>query len=335
MSKKSATSGKSRWQEFKASRAPMWKEIKFTLNRLKKSPLSILGIAIIVFFIILALIAPLIAPPVPGYDEYMMPKEKPYGSTPKPPSPEHLFGTTPYQYDIFYGCIWGTRTAFRIGVFVVFFGLLFGLIIGGISGYYGGIIDEVMMRGTDIIFAFPGLLLSMALVVSLPSQITIIDYGSIRWIVTLTSLDKVLISFILIGWPNYARVIRGEVLRVKNEVYVEAAKAIGCSDFRIMIKHILPNSIYPIIIISSLDIGGIVLAAAALGFLGIGSPEGYSDWGRLISLSRDWILPSNADPLSYWYLFIIPGIFIFMFVLGWNLLGDAFRDILDPTMRRR
>lgn len=326
---------KSSWQEFKASRAPMWKEIKFTLSRLKKSPLSILGIAIVIFFVVVALAAPLIASPVPGYDEYQMPKEKPYGPIPQPPSPAHLFGTTPGQYDIFYGCIWGTRTAFRIGVFVVFFGLVIGLLVGGISGYYGGIIDEVMMRATDIIFAFPGLLLAMALVLSIPPVLTIIDYGPIHWSITLNSLDKVLFSFVLIGWPNYARVIRGEVLRVKNEVYVEAAKAIGCSDLRIMIKHILPNSVYPILIISSLDIGGIVLSAAALGFLGIGSPEGYSDWGRLISLSRDWILSSSTDPLGYWYLFVIPGIFIFVFVLGWNLLGDAFRDILDPTMRRR
>jgi peptide/nickel transport system permease protein len=175
----------------------------------------------------------------------------------------------------------------------------------------------------------------MALVLSLPPVLTIIDLGPLKWSTTLTSLDKVLIAFVLIGWPGYARVIRGEVMRVKNEDYVEAAKAVGCSDFRVIFKHIFPNTIYPIIIMASLDIGGIVLSAAALGFLGIGSPEGYSDWGRLISLSRDWILSSTQNPLEYWYLFIIPGIFIFTFVLGWNLLGDAFRDILDPTLRRR
>lgn len=326
---------KSRWKEFKASKAPLWKELKFTISSIKKSPLSLIGVAIIVFFTALALLAPVIAPPRPGYDPYMMPHEKPWDPFPLPPNDRHLFGTTPGQWDIFYGCVWGTRTAFRIGLFVAMLSLLIGLTIGGVGGYYGGIIDEVIMRFTDVIFAFPGLLLAMALVLSLPPVWTIIDLGPLKWSMTLTSLDKVLIAFILIGWPGYARVIRGEILRVKNEDYVEAAKAVGCSDFRVIVRHILPNTIYPIIIMSSLDIGGIVLSAAALGFLGIGSPEGYSDWGRLISLSRDWILSSPQDPLGYWYLFLIPGLFIFTFVLGWNLLGDAFRDILDPTLRRR
>jgi peptide/nickel transport system permease protein len=312
----------------------MIKELKFTLSRMKKSPLSIVGLVIVIFFIFLAILAPLLAPPLPGYDPYMMPREKPYGPIPQPPSGTHPFGTTPGQYDIYYGCIWGTRTAFRIGVLVVAISLLFGIAIGGVSGYYGGIIDEIMMRITDVIFAFPGLLLSIALVLSLPPDLTL-EFGLFTWKIPLTTLDKVLISFVLIGWPGYARVIRGEVMRVKNEDFVEAARSIGCSDLRIMVRHIFPNAIYPIIIMASLDIGGIVLSAAALGFLGIGSPEGYSDWGRLIALSRDWIYSTPQNPFEYWYLFIIPGLFIFFFVLGWNLLGDAFRDILDPTLRRR
>jgi peptide/nickel transport system permease protein len=327
--------GQSRWQELKASIAPSMKEFKFTLSKIKKSPLSVVGIAIIVFFVGLAVLAPVIAPPIPGYDPFMMPHAKPYGPYPQLPSPDHLFGTTPGQYDIFYGCVWGTLTAFRIGVLVVACSLVIGITIGSLSGYYGGIVDELMMRFTDIIFAFPGLLLAIALVLALPSNITIINVGSIKLSMALTSLDKVLISFILVGWPSYTRVLRGEVMRVKNETYVEAAKAAGSSDLRIMLKHIFPNTIYPIIIMSSLDIGGIVLSAAALGFLGIGSPAGYSDWGRLISLSRDYIGSNPHDLLAYWNIFVIPGLFIFFFVLGWNLLGDAFRDILDPTLRRR
>jgi len=323
-----------RWKEFRASLRPQLKEWNFTLGKIRKSPLSVIGIAIIAFFVVLAVIAPLIAPPLRGYDEYMMPKEEPYGPIPLPPNDRHPFGTTQGQYDIFYGCIWGTRTAFRIGVFVVGISLLLGVIVGSVSGYYGGVIDELMMRFTDIIYAFPGLLLSIALVLALPPFLAL-DLGVWKYQINLTSLDKVLISFVLIGWPSYARVLRGEIMRVKNEDYVEAARAVGSSDLRIMVKHIFPNTVYPILIVASLDIGGIVLSAAALGFLGIGAPEGYSDWGRLIALSRDWIYATPQNPLEYWYLFFIPGFFIFFFVLGWNLLGDAVRDILDPTLRRR
>lgn len=326
---------RSRWHEFKTSLGPTLKEFKFTISKIKKSPLSIVGIAIVLFFVILALLAPILAPPREGFDPFMMPREKPYGPIPQPPSDRHIFGTTPGQYDIFYGCIWGTITAFRIGFFVVVLSLVLGIVIGGISGFYGGIVDEVIMRFTDIIFAFPGLLLSIALVIAIPPEVNLIDLGPLKWTIALTTLDKVLIAFVLIGWPGYARVLRGEVLRVKNEDFVEAAKAVGCSDFRIMLRHVFPNTAYPIVIMASLDIGAIVLSAAALGFLGIGSPTGYSDWGRLIALSRDWIISSTQNPLEYWYIFIIPGLFIFTFVLGWNLLGDAFRDILDPTLRRR
>jgi len=140
---------------------------------------------------------------------------------------------------------------------------------------------------------------------------------------------------ILVGWPSYARLMRGEVLRVKSQDFVEAAKAVGCSDFRVIFRHIVPNAIYPMLVMASLDIGTTVLSAAALSFLGLGAPVGYADWGQLISLSRNWIIGTPGQPLKYWHTFIIPGLFIFTFVLGWNLLGDALRDVLDPMMRRR
>jgi peptide/nickel transport system permease protein len=152
---------------------------------------------------------------------------------------------------------------------------------------------------------------------------------------SLSNLDKVLIALALVGWPGYTRIIRGEILRVKQEDYVEASKAVGCSDLRIIVRHILPSAIYPVVIVASLDIGSVVLTAAALSFLGIGAPVGYADWGQMISFARNWIWAGTSDPWMYWYTFVIPGVFIFLFVLGWNLLGDAFRDVLDPTLRRR
>lgn len=314
---------KSRFREFKVGMGPTIKEIKFMLSRIKKSPLSVVGLAIILFYVVVALLAPVLAPPDPEwsiyrtFDPFRIPKDS-MTSTPSPPSERHPFGTAEFQYDLYYGCIWGTITAFRVGFWVVLASLAIGLFIGVVAGYYGGLIDELMMRFTDIIIAFPSLILAMALVAA---------FGA--------SLDNVLLALTLVGWPSYTRVIRGEILRVKQEDYVEAAKAVGCSDLRVIVKHILPNSIYPIVIMASLDIGSVVLTAAALSFLGLGAPPDYADWGQLIARSQNWIYGDLQDPFGYWYTFLIPGMFIFTFVLGWNLLGDAFRDIMDPTLRRR
>jgi len=284
---------------------------------MRETPLSIVGLAIVIFFTIIAIAAPVLAPPRPGRDPYMIPRYG-YSPIPKPPSPEHPFGLTQGQYDLYYGVIWGTRAAYRIGVLIVAVSALIGIIMGGIAGYYGGIIDEVLMRITDIIFAFPGLILAMALVVA---------FGP--------GLDSVTLAMILVWWPGYARLIRGEFLRIRSEDFVEAAKAIGCSDLRVIVKHILPNAIYPLLIMASLDIGSVVLTVAALSFLGLGAPEGYADWGQLISLSRNWITGKPGDPFAYWYVYTIPGLFLFLFVMGWNLLGDALRDVMDPMIRRR
>jgi len=301
----------------KAEESPRIKELKFILRRMKENPLSLVGLAIVIFFTIVAIAAPILAPPRPGRDPYMIPRSG-YFPEPQPPSPEHPFGTTEGQYDLYYGVIWGTRTAYRIGVLVVAVSALIGIIIGSLAGYYKGVVDEILMRLTDIILAFPGLILAMALVVA---------FGP--------GLDSITLALILVGWPTYARLIRGEFLRITSEDFVEAAKAIGCSDFRIIVRHVLPNAIFPLLIVASLDIGTIVIVAAALSFLGLGAPEGYADWGQLISLSRNWITGTAGNPFAYWHVYTIPGLFLFLFVMGWNLLGDAFRDILDPMIRRR
>lgn len=383
---------KYRIEEFKKGMKPQLSEAKFMLRRIKKSPLSIAGMAIIMFFVLIAALAPVLAPPVTR-DPYMIWKDGSF-TEPRPPgSPvirnnaavkigyeTHLFGTTSAQYDIYYGIIWGTITAFRVGILVVGGALIIGCLIGMIAGYYGGIIDELMMRFTDIIFAFPGLILAMALVMALPRKWYIdifllifsaigfagfallgskilklssgksLAFGFLGFIIfasidiwvfqspsylfldlILNKLDKALIALTIVGWPGYTRLLRGEVLRIRQEDFIEAAKAVGCSDSRIMFKHIIPNAIYPILITASLDIGGIVLTAAALSFLGIGSPQGYADWGQMISFAQNYVTAG----MHYWYAFFIPGFFIVLFVLGWNLLGDAFRDILDPTLRRK
>ena len=296
---------------------PRLKEIKFSLNKIVKSPLSIIGLTLIFIYLMIALFAPVIAPPKYEHEPFRIPHEG-YSVTPKPPAPGHPFGTTTKQYDIFYGVIWGTRTAFRIGFMVVGSILIIGTVVGSISGYFGGIIDEITMRIVDIFMSLPTLILAMAIVTALGR-----------------SLDNIMRSLIIVGWPIYARTIRGSILSVREEDFIEAAKALGASDFKVIFKHILPNAIYPVLILASLDIGVMVLTAAALSFLGLGAQEGYADWGQMVSLARNFIVGLQAQPLLYWYVVTIPGIFILFFVLGWNLLGDAFRDIFDPKQRRK
>jgi peptide/nickel transport system permease protein len=290
----------------------------FILYNLKKSPLSIVGIVLVFIFAMIALFAPLIAPTPEGhFNPYMIPRAG-YSPTPQPPNAEHIFGTTQGQYDILYGVIWGTRTAFQIGLIVIGAVLIIGITLGSIAGYFGGRIDEVIMRITDIFLAFPALILAMAITIAVGP-----------------SLTTIMLALTIVSWPSYARVIRGDILSIREEDFVQAARGVGSSNLRIIMRHVLPNSIYPVLIMASLDIGAVVLSAAALSFLGLGVPEGYADWGQMISFSRNWIVGTGDNAFAYWYTVVIPGIFIFLFVLGWNLLGDAFRDILDPRLSRR
>jgi peptide/nickel transport system permease protein len=291
---------------------------KFMARQLVRNPLSLIGIIIIVVFAIIAIFAPLIAPTPEGHrDPYMIPRDG-YSATPQPPSEEHILGTTEGQYDIFYGVIWGTRSAFHVGLVVIGIVVLVGIVLGSLAGYFGGLIDEVIMRITDIFLAFPALILAMAIVSVMGP-----------------SLRSVIIALTVVSWPSYARLIRGDILQVREEDYIEASRGLGASSGRVIIRHALPNAIYPTLVMASLDIGAVVLSAAALSFLGLGAPEGYADWGQLTSFARNWIVGPPGDSLKYWYAVTIPGLFILFFVLGWNLLGDAFRDILDPRLARR
>ena len=285
-------------------------------KKLLTNPLSLTGLILLIAFLVIAIAAPWIAPPPPGHrNPYMIPRDG-FWQTPKPPSARHPFGTTSGQYDIFYGIIWGTRTAFRVGLEVVFSIVTIGVILGMIAGYFGGIVDNLIMRLVDLMFAFPGLLFAIVIT-------TVIGKG----------LNSVIFAFIIVGWPFYARLMRGEVLHVRESDYVAAAKAVGASPLRIMFRHILPNTIFVIFAVATLDIGSQMVGVAALSFLGLGSPVGYADWGQMIAFSRPWIVGAAGDPTQFWYTLIYPGGAIVLFVLAFALLGDAFRDILDPRMR--
>jgi len=311
-------SEKGKLSDFRRNVQPTIKEAKFTLKKIRESPLSLIGMGLVLFFVVIAVLAPVLAPPK-EIDPFMIPYPKETSMyEPVAPNAQHPFGTTSFQDDLYYGCIWGTLFAFRLGLIVIVLNLSIGIVLGLIAGYYGGIIDELLMRFTDIILAFPSLILVMALIISLSSR-------------GISRIDAATIGIVLVGWPGYTRLIRGEVLRVKSEDYIEAAKASGASDIRVISRHVLPNAIYPVVIVGSLDFGTIVLFAAALGFLGLGAPQRYADWGQLINTGSNWV----SYGLRYWWTYVFPGVFITLFVLGWNLLGDAFRDILDPLYRRK
>jgi peptide/nickel transport system permease protein len=173
------------------------------------------------------------------------------------------------------------------------------------------------MRCVDAFYAIPFLVLAMTIVVA---------FGR--------GLDVIMIAIASVAWRNYVRVMRSSILTIRDLDYVSAAKLMGVSDFKIMIRHILPNSISPVMVVASMEIGSYVLIAAFLAFLGLGAPRGYADWGQMIALARNYIVGPPDDPFLYWYTIAIPGGCIVLFVLAWNLIGDALRDAFDPKLRR-
>lgn len=292
----------------------MREETRKALRRLLSNASGILGIVLLGLFVLVALFAPLLAPPKPGRDPYFMPVVT-WSADPLPPSREHPFGVAGKR-DIFYGVVWGTRTAFRIGILVTLASTAIGLFVGALAGYFGRILDEVLMRVTDIFMAVPFLVAAMVLT-------TILGTG----------LDKVMIALIVFSWMYPARLIRGNILQVKEEQFVLAAKSLGVSDAVIILRHVLPNAIFPVLIQASMRMGSLVITAAALSFLGLGAPQGYADWGALLNYARNWMLGGYGATFKYWYMIAFPGGAMVLFVLAWNLLGDALRDAFDPRLR--
>ncbi len=314
-------------------------DMYWLLRGLVRNPLSIMGLVLLGFFVFVAVAAPVLAPPRDPEFAYQIPRDG-FGPNPKPPGSPwrvrqpplpfwwkpimgtdqwiHIMGTASGQWDIYYGVVWGTRTAFKVGVIITVSVALIGIVVGSISAYYGGWVDMVLMRITDIFLSFPFLLAAMTL-------------SAILTPVLGKSLLPATIALITFGWMGYARLIRSDILSIKEREYVLAAKVIGASDARILLRHILPNAIFPTIVVASMDMGSYVLTFAALSFLGIGAEVGYADWGQLLSFARDWI----TNLADYWYIVVFPGIALVLFVLAWNLVGDALRDILDPRLRGR
>ena len=302
------------------------------------NPLSVTGLIIVLLFLLMAAFAPVLAPPLEiAGDPYLIPRDG-FSPEPKPPGtvwrreiPElpswypkvigkdhwiHLLGTASGQFDIYYGIVWGTRTALFVGVVITAITVVIGLIVGAVSAFYGGWLDDLLMRITEIFQAFPFLLAALTL-----SAILVPLFGRGIWPAT--------IALITFGWMTYARMLRGEILSAKERDYVLAARVVGANDTRVLVRHIVPNAIYPILVLASMRVGDYVLSFATLSFLGVGTEIGYADWGQIVSFARDWILSLDV----HWYIIVFPGVALLLFGLGWNLIGDALRDILDPRLR--
>ena len=271
---------------------------------------AVLGACLLMFFIVVAVFAPQIAGTNEMGNNYQIPRAA-WSSRPIAPTAEHPFGVIGGR-DVFYGVVWGTRTAFRLGLIITGFAALIGVIVGSISAYFGGWVDEILMRIVDIFLSIPFLVAAMVMT-------TILGKG----------LDKVIIALITFGWMSTARLIRGNILQAREEQYVMAAKALGQKDWIIILKHILPNTIFPVVVQMSMRIGSYVITAAGLSFLGVGAEPGYADWGTILSYSRNWMTMLDQS----WFAIVFPGTAMVLFVLAWNLVGDALRDIFDPRMR--
>ncbi len=271
------------------------------LARLSHSKIAVVGLIILLLLIGIALAAGYIT----SYDPVQIaPRE-----ALKAPSREHLFGTDQYGRDVFSRVVYGTRISLMIGLISVSIALVSGTVLGLVSGYYGKWVDTIIMRIIDVMLAFPGILLALALVSILGP-----------------SLQNLMIAVGISAIPQYARLVRGSVLSTKEHVYVDAARVVGTDNPTIMWRHILPNVVAPVIVMATLGIGSAILWAAGLSYLGLGSQPPTPEWGRMLSEGRDFLR-------EQWWIATFPGFAIMVTVLGMNLLGDGLRDVLDPRQQ--
>ncbi|MBT2688843.1 ABC transporter permease [Bacillus sp. ISL-47] len=267
----------------------------------RKNKLALIGSIIVLFFILLAVFAPLIAPQ--GINEQMLSKRL------QAPSSEHWFGTDDFGRDILSRVIYGARISLWVGFLAVMGSIVVGCLLGVVAGYYGKWVDAIISRVFDIMLAFPSILLAIAIVAVLGP-----------------SLRNALIAIAVINIPNFGRLIRSRVLSVKQEEYIMAAKAVGMSNSRILFKHVLPNSMAPIIVQGTLAIATAIIEAAALGFLGLGAEAPNPEWGKMLADAKAYLVQAP-------WTMIFPGLAIMLTVLGFNLMGDGLRDALDPRMK--
>ena len=285
---------------------PRIKSFRESLYLLARNKLSLMALIILILLALSAVFAPVIIPypqdlADAAHTEFKL----------APPSSEHLMGTDELGRDIFSRVVYGTRVSLSAALSAVGLALLIGIPLGAVAGSFGGWVDNLIMRITDVFLSFPPLLLSIAIVAVMGS-----------------SLNNAILAISMSWWPWYTRLIRGQAISVKERKFVQAAETIGTSRIKIIFKHIIPNCISPVIVQASMDIGGVIMTVASLSFLSLGAQQPTPEWGLMISEGRAYF-PDK------WWCCIFPGIAIFLTVLCFNLLGDAIREILDPKTRKR
>jgi len=285
---------------------PRIKSFRESLYLLARNKLSLLALIILILLALSAIFAPSIIP----YPEDLADAAHTEIKL-SPPSAEHLMGTDELGRDIFSRVVYGARVSLSAALSAVGLALLIGIPLGAIAGSFGGWVDNLIMRITDVFLSFPPLLLAIAMVAVMGSN-----------------LRNAILAISMSWWPWYTRLIRGQAISVKERKFVQAAETIGTSRAKIIFKHIIPNCISPVIVQASMDIGGVIMTVASLSFLSLGAQQPTPEWGLMISEGRAYF-PDK------WWCCIFPGIAIFLTVLCFNLLGDAIREILDPKTRKR
>ncbi|PPA69728.1 nickel transporter permease [Jeotgalibacillus proteolyticus] len=285
---------------------PRLENYKMIWKRLKKNKAALIGGYLIIFFILVAVFGPYLLSQFGQYGPY----QQNLLNKLQGPSAEHWFGTDNFGRDIFTRIIHGMELTLWIGFLSVLIGMIIGVPLGIISGYYGGRIDNIIMRVMDVLLAFPGILLALAIVSVLGG-----------------SLQNVIIAVGIFSIPAFARIVRGSTLSVRKLEYIDAVRALGASDFRIIFKHILPNVMSPIIVQATLRIATAVLTASGLSFLGLGAQPPMPEWGAMLSAGRTYMYEA-------WHVAFFPGAMIVLVVLAFNIFGDGIRDALDPKMKQ-
>jgi peptide/nickel transport system permease protein len=263
---------------------------------------AVVALGIVFGWVLIALLAPLLAPYPPLQQDVM--------SRLAPPSAEHLLGTDPLGRDVLSRILFGSRVSLPVGVAAVALALVFGTLLGSVAGFLGGRVDEIVMRITDLMLAFPTVILAMVITAALGAGVR-----------------NAIIAIMVAWWPTYARNVRGLVLATRNREFVQAAHALGATKPRIFLYHILPSTISPLVVLGTLDLGHAILTFAALSFLGLGPPPDLPEWGSMIATGRSYF--------DQWWIGAFPGLAILSVALAFNIVGDTLRDLLDPRSRAR
>jgi peptide/nickel transport system permease protein len=266
-----------------------------------REPLAIVGAVIAIGWLLVAIFAPLIAPDNPLAQSF---------TAAQPPSVHHLFGTDELGRDVFSRVIYGSRVSIPIALLLVFLAMTIGSVIGAMAGYFRGVTDGVLMRGADLVFAFPAIILAMVVA-------AVLGRG----------LANAALAIVVVSWPSYSRVVRGLVLSVGDSEYVQSARLLGASSRRTLVRDVLPNVAGPVFVLATLDLATAILLLSGLSFLGLGAQPPTAEWGSMVA--------EGTQYFQWWWIGTFPGLAIFSVVLAFNFLGDSLRDVFDPRTARR